>query len=69
MVRYRAEVLFMDSDDIATTLGNFQSQIEARHYCQRHAQRVLTFGSRLPGLWKAQGSEHWYRINRIENKR
>jgi len=55
----------MDSDDVAVILGNFQSQIEARYHCQRHAVRMLDFKLRQPGLWKAQGTKHWYQIQRL----
>lgn len=66
MVRYQVEVLYMDSDEVASTLCSSQSQVEARHHCQRHAQRALEFRSRRPGIWKAQGVEYWYRITRQE---
>jgi len=65
MLRYRAEVYLMDSDDVAVVLGNFQSQLEARHHCQRHAVRLLDFKFRRPGLWKAQGTEYWYQIQQV----
>jgi len=57
----------MDSDDVAMVLGNFQSQLEARHHCQRHAVRLLDFKLRRPGLWKAQGTEYWYQIQRLSS--
>jgi len=65
MQRYRAEVYHMDTDDLALTLGNFQSQLEAKRHCYRHAGRTLHFQLYVSGVWKAQGTDHWYQIHQF----
>lgn len=69
MTRYRAEAYHMDSEELATLVGHFQSQVEARHRCHRHAQEPLEFRAPQAGLWKAQGTEHWYQISRLDDHR
>jgi len=65
MQRYRAEVYYMDTDDLATVLGHFQSQLEARRQSYRHAGRELHFQLYVSGVWKAQGTDHWYQIRQV----
>jgi len=59
---HRAEVLHLDSTDVNTELGEFDSATEARAACARHEGGPLSWLQPWDGLWEAQGQERWYRV-------
>jgi len=60
---HRAEVLLLDSDEIDTALGVFETATEARAACARHEGGVQAWSQLEDGLWEAQGVERWYRVS------
>ena len=61
-MRYQAGAYHMDTEDLAADLGLWDQQETACLACQEHAHEQLAFRTRQPGIWKAQGSELWYKV-------
>jgi len=61
-MNHRAEVLFLDSEDVNVGLGEWETAIEARSVCAKHEGDTLSWSQPWEGLWEAQGRERWYRV-------
>ena len=59
---YRAEVLLLDSDELGTTLGRFETATEARTVCAEFEGAVLSWSQPIQDFWEAQGEKRWYRV-------
>jgi len=59
---HRAEVLFLDSDEVDVGIGEWETAVEARSVCAKHEGGSLSCSQPCEGLWEVQGLDRWYRV-------
>jgi len=67
-MRYRADVLLLNSDRVDVPLGEFDSATEARKACSRHSNSrdTLVWHRLWDGAWTAHRAPRWYRVQQVE---
>ena len=66
-MRYRAEALFTDTDDVTADLGHFETRKAAQRACVGQAGETLNWQEPWPGMWQSRSEAYWYRVVAIRD--
>ena len=61
-MRFRAEAYQIDTDDLVTDLGHWESKRDAQAACIVHALGLLTWEQPWSGIWEASTNAYWYKV-------